>query len=295
MGGTVGIAAGSVVVGIVVLGIKYLAYAVTGSVALYSDALESFVNVATAIAALLAVRLAEQPPDKNHPYGHTKVEYFSAVFAGALIVVAAILILREAAEVVRAPRMIEAPVRGLALNVAASVLNAGWSAVLIVQGRRLRSPALAADGRHLFADVVTSVGVAIGIALAVVTGWAILDPILAGLVAINVLWSGWRVIRESLGGLMDEAVPAARLEQIRGVIARNADGAIEAHDVRTRNAGRFVFIDFHLVVPARMTVGDAHEICDRIELALREAVEGARITIHVEPEHKAKSNGVVVL
>lgn len=295
MGGSVRIAAGSVLVGVVVLGIKYLAYAVTGSVALYSDALESFVNVATAIAALLAVRLAEQPPDKNHPYGHYKVEYFSAVFAGALIVVAAILILREAWEVIRWPRPIEAPVQGLALNAAAGLVNAGWCALLIVQGRRLRSPALAADGRHLLADVVTSIGVLIGIALAVVTGWTVLDPMLAALVAINVLWSGWRVIRESLGGLMDEAVPAGRLDEIRGVIAENAGGAIEAHDVRTRHAGRVTFIDFHLVVPGEMTVGNAHDICDRIERALTEAVEGALITIHVEPEHKAKSHGVVVL
>jgi cation diffusion facilitator family transporter len=295
MGISVRIAAGSILVGVVVLAIKYLAYVVTGSVALYSDAIESFVNVATAIAALFAVRLSEQPPDRNHPYGHYKVEYFSAVFAGALIVVAAILILREAWEVIRIPRVITAPAEGLALNAAAGVLNAVWSFVLITQGRRLRSPALSADGRHLFADVVTSVGVLIGIALAVVTGWTILDPVLAALVAINVLWSGWRVIRESLGGLMDEAVPTGRLEEIRAVISMNADGAIEAHDVRTRNAGRVIFIDFHLVVPAQMSVAEAHEICDRIEAALKAAIAGALITIHVEPEQKAKAHGVVVL
>ena len=295
MGGTVRIAAGSILVGVLVLGIKYLAFAVTGSVALYSDALESFVNVATAIAALLAVRLSEAPPDRNHPYGHYKVEYFSAVLAGVLIIVAALLILREAWDAVLVPRTIEAPAEGLALSIVASVINAGWSRVLITQGRKLRSPALAADGRHLFSDVVTSVGVVIGIVLAVTTGWGILDPALAALVAVNILWSGWQVIRESLGGLMDEAVPATRLEQIRGVISHNADGALEAHDVRTRNAGRVTFIDFHLVVPAQMTVADAHDICDRIEAALREAIEGARITIHVEPESKAKHAGVVVL
>jgi len=295
MGGTVRIAAGSILVGVVVLGIKYLAFAVTGSVALYSDALESFVNVATAIAALLAVRLAEQPPDRNHPYGHYKVEYFSAVLAGTLIIVAALLILREAWQAVLVPRTIEAPAQGLALSIVASVLNAGWSRVLITQGRKLRSPALTADGRHLLSDVVTSVGVVVGIVLAVTTGWAILDPALAALVAVNILWSGWQVIRESLGGLMDEAVPATRLEQIRGVISHNAGGALEAHDVRTRNAGRVTFIDFHLVVPAQMTVADAHDICDRIERALKEAVEGALITIHVEPEQKAKADGVVVL
>ena len=152
---------------VLVLGIKYLAFAVTGSVALYSDALESFVNVATAIAALLAVRLSEAPPDRNHPYGHYKVEYFSAVLAGVLIIVAALLILREAWDAVLVPRTIEAPAEGLALSIVASVINAGWSWVLITQGRKLRSPALAADGRHLFSDVVTSVGVVIGIVLAV--------------------------------------------------------------------------------------------------------------------------------
>ena len=295
MGGTVRIAAGSILVGVVVLAIKYLAYAVTGSVALYSDALESFVNVATAIAALLAVRLAEQPPDQNHPYGHYKVEYFSAVLAGALIIVAALLILREAWGAVRLPRMIDAPAQGLALSALASVFNAAWSWVLITQGRKLRSPALAADGRHLFSDVVTSVGVIFGIVLALATGWAILDPLLAAVVAVNILWSGWRVIRESLGGLMDEAVPAPRLGQIRSVISLHATGAIEAHDVRTRNAGRVTFIDFHLVVPGAMSVADAHDICDRIELALKEAVEGALVTIHVEPEMKAKAQGVAVL
>lgn len=295
MAGTVRIATGSILVGFAVLAIKYLAYRTTGSVALYSDALESFVNVATAIAALLAVRLSEQPPDRNHPYGHHKVEYFSAVLAGALIIVAALLILREAWGAVLAPRAIEAPVRGLLLSGLATVLNAGWSWVLITRGRSLQSPALAADGRHLLSDVVSTLGVILGIALAVATGWTLLDPLLAALVAVNILWSGWRVIRESLGGLMDEAVPQERLEEIRGVISQHAEGAIEAHDVRTRNAGPVTFIEFHLVVPAMMSVRDAHEICDRIERALKEACDGALITIHVEPEHKAKSSGVVVL
>jgi cation diffusion facilitator family transporter len=295
MSGTVRLAVGSILVGLAVLGIKYLAYAVTGSVALYSDALESFVNVITAIAALLAVRLAEQPPDHNHPYGHYKVEYFSAVLAGALITVAALLILREAWAAVLAPRPIAAPGLGLGLAALASVINAAWARVLVSRGRRLRSPALVADGKHLVSDVVTSVGVILGIALALYTGWAILDPALAALVAVNILWSGWKVIRESLGGLMDEAVPDAELGRIRDVISQHAVGAIEAHDVRTRNAGRVIFIDFHLVVPAQMSVRDAHDICDRIERALKATVEGALITIHVEPENKAKLSGVVVL
>jgi cation diffusion facilitator family transporter len=287
------IAATSLVVGVLVLGIKFLAFAVTGSVALYSDALESLVNVATATMALIAVRVAAQPPDANHPFGHHKVEYFSAVFAGALIVVAALAILRESWLALQAPRMIEAPALGLLLSGLASALNAGWSRVLLTRGRELRSPALLADGRHLLSDVVTSFGVAAGILLAVITGWAVLDPALAGLVAISILWSGWTVIRESLGGLMDEAVPEAELARICQVIAENATGAIEAHDVRTRIAGAITFVEFHLVVPALMTVGESHAICDRIEAALREGAEGSRVTIHVEPEHKAKHDGAV--
>jgi cation diffusion facilitator family transporter len=289
------IAAGSILVGLAVLAIKFLAWRVTGSVALYSDALESLVNVATAVAALLAVRLAAQPPDANHPYGHAKVEYFSAVLAGVLIVIAALVILREAWTAGQAPRMIDAPARGLMLSAVASLVNAGWSAVLIRRGRSLRSPALVADGRHLVSDVVTSVGVILGILLALATGWALLDPALAAVVALSILWSGWRVIRESLGGLMDEAVPEDELGRIRALISDNATGALEAHDVRTRLAGRVTFVDFHLVVPALMTVTEAHEICDRIERALRDGVEGIRVTIHVEPEDKAKHSGIVVL
>ena len=295
MNGTVRIAAGSLLVGLVVLGIKYVAYHVTGSIALYSDALESLVNVATAIAALLAVRFSRQPADANHPYGHHKVEYFSAVLAGALIIVAAGLILREAWFGFLEPKMITAPFEGLLISGLASGLNAVWSWVLISRGKRLRSPALVADGRHLLSDVISSVGVTLGILLAVLTGWAVLDSALAALVALNILWSGWQVIRESLGGLMDEAVPDERLSQIREVISRNAEGAIEAHDVRTRSSGPATFVDFHLVVPGNMTVADSHIICDRIESAIKSELEGAVITIHVEPEFKAKHSGIVVV
>jgi cation diffusion facilitator family transporter len=286
---------GSIVVSLVTLGLKYAAFAVTGSIALYSDALESLVNVATAVATLLAVRLALQPADSNHPYGHHKVEYFSAVFAGALVVVAALMILHEAWGALEAPRMPEAPFKGLAISLVATLVNAGWATALIRQGRKRRSPALAADGRHLMSDVVTSAGVIVGILLAVLTGWAVLDPALAAAVALNILWSGWTVIRDSLGGLMDAAVPDETLAKIRDIISTEADGAIEAHDVRTRQAGQAVFVEFHLVVPADMTVAESHEICDRIEAALRKAIDGARPIIHVEPDFKAKHTGVPIV
>lgn len=289
------IALGSILVGLAVLAIKLVAWRLTGSVALLSDALESIVNVATAVAAFLAVRIAAQPADAQHPFGHHKAEYFSAVMEGVLIVVAAVFILNEAWGAYQAPRVIDAPFTGLALVAVAGTINAAWSFVLIREGRALRSPALVADGRHLFTDVVSSIGVGIGVVAAVLTGALWLDPLLAGLVALNILWAGWQVVRGSVAGLMDVSVPESDLERMRDLISANAEGAVEAHDLRARHAGQATFVEFHLVVPGEMSVDAAHDICDRIETALKEAFEGCRITIHVEPEHKAKHNGIVVL
>ncbi|MGP9819072.1 cation diffusion facilitator family transporter [Salinarimonas sp. NSM] len=289
------LAVGSIAVGVLVLGLKLAAWWLTGSVALYSDALESIVNVAAAVAALVAVWLSSKPADRNHPYGHHKAEYFSAVIEGVLIILAALSIAHAAYGALSAPHMPEFGPVGLAANALASVINGVWAAVLIRAGRTRRSPALAADGRHLLTDVVSSVGVLAGVALAALTGWLILDPILALLVALNILWSGWQLVKSSVSGLMDEAVAPEELGAIRDVISRHADGALEAHDLRTRQAGRVTFIDFHLVVPGEMTVCEAHEICDRIEGGLRTAVGEAVITIHVEPEDKAKHTGVLVL
>ena len=292
---TLKLAAGSLIVGIVVLGLKTLAWWMTGSIALLSDALESTVNVATAVAALVAIRIALQPADANHPYGHHKAEFFSAVLEGVMIIVAAMLIMHEAYKGFMAPRVLDAPLQGLLVNGAASVINAIWCWTLISQGRRHRSPALVADGHHLLSDVVSSIGVTLGVLLAIATGWSILDPALAGIVALNILWSGWKVMKSSLSGLMDEAVPDDILKTIRETISAEAVGAQEAHDLRTRHAGRVIFIDFHLVVEGQTTVNEAHDICDRIERALKSKVTDAQITIHVEPENKAKHQGVLVL
>ncbi|XDA99942.1 cation diffusion facilitator family transporter [Sulfitobacter sp. LCG007] len=289
------LAIGSLLVGLVVLALKGLAWRMTGSVALLSDALESTVNLATAFAALVAIRVAAQPADASHPYGHHKAEYFSAVLEGVMIIVAAIFILHEAYQAFFATRALDAPVGGLIVNGAATVMNGAWAVVLVRRGRQLKSPALVADGKHLWTDVFTSCGVALGILLAVATGWWILDPLMAALVAVNILWSGSRVVRDSLSSLMDEAVPEVTLSRIREVISTDADGAVEAHDLRTRHAGKATFVDFHLVVPGDMTVFDAHEICDRIEAGIAKAVPDARVTIHVEPEHKSKHSGIIVL
>jgi cation diffusion facilitator family transporter len=284
-------------VGLAVLALKAVAWQLTGSLALMSDALESLVNLATALAVIVALRVARRPADDNHPYGHHKAEFFSAVLEGVLIVIAALFILREAYAGFLNPRALDAPLMGLAINAGASLINGLWAMILIRNGRRHRSPALVADGRHLMTDVVSSVGVLIGVALAFATGWWWLDPVMALLVALNILWSGWVVIRGSLSGLMDEAVSDEEMATIRRVIsdAASDDAALEAHDLRTRHAGQVTFIDFHLVMPGETTVEAAHDLCDRIEAALMEALPDARVTIHVEPEHKAKHSGIVVL
>jgi cation diffusion facilitator family transporter len=289
------LAAGSVAVAVAVLALKAMAWWVTGSVALYADALESIVNVAAALAALVAVRLSALPADANHPYGHSKAEYFSAVLEGALIIVAALLILHEAWGAFQAPRAPDQAGIGLAVAAVASGINAAWALFLGRRGKALRSPALMADARHLWADVVTSAGVLVGVGLVTLTGFLWLDPLLAALTAVNIIFSGWRLLRESVGGLMDEAVPPATMERIRRIVAEQASGAIEAHDLRSRHAGRHTFLEFHLVVPGDMRVSESHEICDRIEAALKAELEDAIITIHVEPEAKAKQQGVPVL
>jgi cation diffusion facilitator family transporter len=289
------IASASIFVGLIVLALKAGAWWLTGSAALYSDALETVVNVAASVIALYALHVASLPADREHPFGHAKAEFLAAAVEGALILGAAASILAGAWQAWLHPHVLETPWRGLALNGAATLINLGWAYVLLRTARAARSPALDADGRHLLADVANSVGVAIGVVLVVVTGRLWLDAAVAAATAVEVVWSGLRLITVSVGGLMDEAPDQATLDKIRQVISANADGAIEAHDLRTRHAGRQSFLEFHLVVPGSMAVAEAHEICDRIEGAFRTEMAHLIVNIHVEPEHKAKHHGVVVL
>ncbi len=287
------LAATSILVSLLVLALKALAWRITGSAALYSDALESVVNVAASAVALAALLFAARPADANHTYGHEKAEFFAAVIEGAMILLAAAAILIEAQAAWIHPHPIEAPWRGIAVNLLAALFNGGWGAVLLRASRRLHSPALAADGRHLVADVATSVGVAGGLAMAVFVDRR-LDAVIAVLVAAHVLMQGYLVMRSSIGGLMDEA-PTDTIEQVRLLVGENASGAIEAHDLRVRQTGRHTFLEFHLVVPGAMSVEEAHDICDRVEAALMAAMQEVVVTIHVEPERKAKHSGVLVL
>jgi cation diffusion facilitator family transporter len=291
------IAGVNIAVALAVVTLKYVAYAVSGSVALFSDALESLVNVMTAVAALIAIRLSAKPADSDHPFGHHKAEFLAAMFEGAMIAVAAVLILIKAYAGLVGGVKLEHSVLGLAFNTVATVVNGAWAWLLISRGMSWRSPALVADGQHLVTDVITSVGVIIGLTLALLTGWHFLDPLLAAIVALNILWMGYKIATQSMSRLLDQAASPVIESRIRAVIESNGHGALEAHDIRTRQSGRLLFIEFHLVVPGSMTVDEAHVICDRLEDSIESAIEGSEVVIHVEPEYKAKpeASGAVPL
>lgn len=275
-----------------VLALKGAAAWLTGSVALFADAAETLVHMAGSATVLAAILYGQRPPDANHPYGHAKAEYVSAALIGAMIAAAAVAILFSAWDALLAGNRISEAPAGIALTAAATSINALWARHLMRRGAALGSPALAADGRHLMADVVTSLGVLAGIALVALTGLWWLDSVLAAATAAGILWSGAQLIRDSVGGLMDEALPPARIARIEAILADAGQGGIEAHDLRTRQAGARLFVEFHLVVPGEMTVADSHGICDRIEAAIRAEFAPATITIHVEPHGKAKREGV---
>jgi cation diffusion facilitator family transporter len=201
--------------------------------------------------------------------------------------------MREAYLSFLSPRALEEPALGLAINGVATAVNAAWAIYLVQRGRVWRSPALVADGWHLASDVFTSIGVIAGLVLAAITGYTVLDPLLAAVVAANILWAGYRIIKQSLGGLMDEAVDSDMEARIRNIIKQSGHGALQVHDIRARHAGRMTFIEFHMVVPGAMTVLEAHEICDRVEEALEAELDETDISIHLEPEHKAKPEAAV--
>lgn len=283
----------SLAVSVVALALKYAAWAVSGSVALYSDAVETIINVVSALAGLWALSVAERPADHNHTYGHYKAEYLSAVAEGTLVLVTALVIGREAVEGLLHPHPTTAPYLGILLNAAATLVNLAWGLTLVQAGRRRRSPALQAGGQHVLSDVWTGAGLVVGMLLIPLTGWIWLDAALAGLIALNVLRVGWEMMRDSIAGLMDEAPSSETLDDIRDIIATNGRGAIEAHDIRTRVVGAITFLEFHLVVPGSMTVEEAHTICDRIEAGLRTRMGDTLVHIHVEPDNMAKHEGIV--
>ncbi|OCW87554.1 transporter [Nocardia farcinica] len=273
----------SIVTAIVVIGLKLIAWRITGSVGLLSDALESTVNLVAAIGAFVALRVAAKPPDRSHNFGHTKAEYLSAVFEGVMIVVAAVVIVATAIDRLLHPEELDEVGMGLAISVGATVVNAvvGW--VLIRAGRRHRSLTLEADGRHLMTDVWTTAGVVVGVFLVAVTGWLPLDPLIAIAVAANILVVGGRLVWRSGAGLMDSALPDDLRAAIDAVLARHRADRIDFHDVRTREAGHERFVQLHMLVPGDWSVQRAHDLAETIEDELRAAVDDLTVTLHVEP------------
>lgn len=287
-------AAWSLGVAAAVLVLKFAAWRWTGSVALYSDALESIVNVAAAGAAFVALRYSARPADANHPFGHSKIEYLSAVLEAALIVVAALAIIGAAVPRFERPVAPDLTAIGLGFSIVGSLVNGTLAWFLVRAGHRHRSPALVADGHHVYADVATSVGVLVGLGAASMTGALWLDPMIAILVAVNILWVGGQLLRRSFSGLMDEGLPEEEIEALRPVLEESMGDAIEIHAMRSRRSGPTTFLEFDLVVPAGMTVEQAHAICDRLESTIAARMPGAVAVIHVEPEGVAAHGSFVV-
>ena len=256
----------------------------TDSVGLLSDALESVVNLAAAALALSMLRLAASPPSHEHPYGYSKAEYFSAGIEGALIVLAAAGILATAIPRLIHPLPLEMPGWGLSLSVAASAVNLSVASVLIRAGKAHRSITLEADGRHLMTDVWTSAGVIAGVGLVFATGWLLLDPLVAIAVAVQIVWTGLGLVRRSIAGLLDSAIPADDRAEINKIFAEySRRHQVSFHALRTRRAAARSFIAFHLLVPDEWPVARAHQLSEEIEERIRELIEGASIDVHIEP------------
>ncbi len=273
----------SIAVALATIALKTGAWWVSGSVSLLSDALESLVNLAGAIFALAMVTVAARPPDDEHPYGHHKAEYFSSGFEGVLIFVAAMAIIAAAVQRLLAPQPLESLGLGLILSVVSSAMNGALAWSMLKKAREVRSIALEGDARHLFTDVWTSAGVVAGLLAVQATGWLWLDPVLAIAVALNILREGARLVWQSAGGLMDEALDPEARAQIDAVLAGFDHHAIRFDHIVTRRAGQRRFVDLHMHMPAAWTLGRAAAVRTSVEQALMSAVPGLRATIQLLP------------
>lgn len=268
---------------ILTIALKTGAWAITGSVGLLSDAAESFVNLAAASVALVIVHWADRPPDEEHAYGHEKADYLSAGLEGGLILVAAVTIGVAAVGRLLDPQPLDSVGLGLAITVVATLVNLLVARVLIQAGREYRSLTVEADGRHLMTDVWTSIGVVIGVAAVALTGFDRLDPIIALLVAANIIRVGWSLVRSAFGGLMDRALEPDELAAINGVLDRFAGPEVQFHALRTRRAGRRAFMTVHVLVPGSWSVQAGHDLVEQVEADIRAVLEPATVFTHLEP------------
>jgi cation diffusion facilitator family transporter len=273
----------SICASVTTLGLKTLAWALTASVGLLSDAMESVVNVGAALMLLAMLRIAARPADEGHAYGHTKAEYFASAFEGALVIVAAAGIAYAAAARFVHPKPLEQPGLGLALTTFASGLNFAVARVLLRAGRKYRSIALEADAQHLMTDVWTSSGVILGVSLVVLTGWLVLDPLIALAVAANIVFIGWRMLTGSIHGLMDATWPVQERQALEQILEAFGTRGIRFHAVRTRRSGTRRFASFHVLVPGAWTVQQGHDLSEEIERHIAQQLVNVTVDTHLEP------------
>jgi len=272
----------SIAAALATIGLKSAAYFYTGSVGLLSDAAESLVNLVGALVALAMLTIAARPADEEHAYGHSKAEYFSSGIEGTLILIAALSIAYAAVQRLINPRELEQIGLGLMVSAAASLINLGVGLLMIRTGKARGSMALEANGNHLMTDVWTSVGVIVGVGAVALTGWSWLDPVVALLVAANIVWTGFGIIRRSVGGLMDSSLPSGQQELIQDILEGYRQRGIDFHALRTRQAGARAFTEFHVLVPGDWTVQRGHALVEEIEIALRKALPNIVVTTHLE-------------
>lgn len=271
------------------IALKSLAFLLTGSVGLLSDAVESVVNLVGAIVALIMLTIAARPPDESHAHGHSKAEYFSSGIEGALILIAAVSIAYTAIQRLLNPQPLEAIGFGLVVSMAASAVNFVVARILLRAGETYDSITLEADGKHLMTDVWTSAGVIAAVAAVGIVGWLPLDPLIALLVAANIVWTAFGLLRRSIAGLMDASLPAEEQAIVVKVLDRYKLQGVEYHALRTRQAAARRFVSFHLLVPGSWTVQASHELLDQIENEIGQMLPGATVTAHLEPREDPAS------
>jgi len=279
----------SIAAALATIALKTAAWWVTGSVGLLSDAAESVVNLIAAVVALFALRVAARPADKNHHFGHSKAEYFSSAIEGVMIFVAAAAIVGFAIERLIVPRPLEEIGIGLVISVVAALVNGAVAWVLLRAGRRYNSITLRADAHHLFTDLVTSAGVVVGVLLVGVTGWNWLDPVVALLVGINILWTGWRLVSESASGLMDESLPKEDNARLRQILTDHESDEVHFHAFRTRISGARAFMEFHMLVPGAWSVQRGHDAMEDLIDLIRSEYTELRVIGHLEPIEDPRS------
>jgi cation diffusion facilitator family transporter len=272
----------SIAAAILTIGLKAMAYQLTGSVGLLSDALESFVNLAGALMAFAMLTIAARPADEDHLYGHSKAEYFSSGAEGMLILVAAVSIGIAAVQRLISPRPLEQIGFGIGVSIVASFVNLAVALVIRRAGKQYNSITLEANAQHLMTDVWTSAGVLVGVGAVALTGWGQLDPIVALVVAGNIVWSGVQIVRNSVVGLMDTAIPVEEQITLQRVLEQHLEAGVQYHALRTRQSGALRFISLHVLVPGIWTVQRGHQLLERIEADVRQALPASEVITHLE-------------